>query len=192
MSAPLHRQGLAACLSTRRTSLVEARWMVSLADVLAVCLCALVLQYALTAAPPAARDSALFGVRSAFGTGDAVTPRETAQPTGSNLSYWAGWFARRVAQEPLLSDIDVRAGVHRIGLTLPADVMASPSRVRSLAQLLALSGQPVRILWQNTRQLEAALELQQRMGGSADAVDIDLMWTSHLLPDADIQLEIGA
>lgn len=122
----------------------DLSWMLSLCDLLANCLCAMLLLYALTKAAPAVRRDALAVVRASFsaeGTTRQARTYEGRLDTSSD-GYWRFWLDRQLATDAALQAAGLRLANRGAAIAVPPAVRDDAAHVRMLAELVARSGRP--------------------------------------------------
>jgi|GEM_PF-3156613 len=124
----------------------RSSWMLSLADMLSILLCFLVLAYGLEAVPAGQREGALASIRKVFRPGEAVaaaaSPALTPETHSGN--YWATWLKTRIDDMPALAHGGVVAEGASARLSLDGAALTDAT-VADLADLLRRSGAAVAV-----------------------------------------------
>lgn len=124
---------------------LRSSWMVSLADMLSILVCFLVLAYGLKGVPETQRDATLSSIREVFRPGrtmQAAVPALEPETRGGN--YWATWLKARVEEIPALAGGQIAAHGATASLTLETSYLTDAD-VAALADLLRRSGAPVAV-----------------------------------------------
>lgn len=103
-------------LLARMPHVTRGDWLLSFADLLALVLCMLVLQFMLVRGGPERQAQVLSDIRNSFADPRPVTASPTALQVSAPARYWQNWFVLRLSALPALAGVDASRSGNRVVL----------------------------------------------------------------------------